>query len=87
MSFVGLLLTDKSGPILANVIRSSSETLQTLTFYGNQFSNKTIRLIASSLVFCNDLSVLAGFCPSIKTIDPEFALAIDRLPMILMAVV
>ena len=79
---LGLQLTDKSATLLSDIIRNSSDNLQTLTFFGNQFTSKTISAIANPLIFCKKLSVFAGFCPNIKSFDPDFALAIDQLPAI-----
>ena len=83
---LGLQLTDKSATLLSDIIRNSSDNLQTLTFFGNQFTSKTISAIANPLIFCKKLSVFAGFCPNIKSFDPDFALAIDQLPAILMVI-
>ena len=80
-------MTDRSAQILSNIIRNSSETLLSLAFYGNQFTNKTIRLVAKQLAFCKKLSVFVAFCPDIKSFDADFVLAIDQLQMLSLVLV
>ena len=80
-------MTDRSAQILSNIIHNSSETLISLAIYANQFTNKTIRLVAKQLAFCKKLSVFAAFCPDIKSFDADFVLAIDQLPAIGLVIV